>query len=224
VNGSGKWQLLLSFYMEIFIIFVLSFVLGLILTDLLKPIVLQQEWAWRVRLPWETVFSDIQRQLVFSVIFGLAITFLFCLVPVHKISRQSVRVVFTGLSEKVSRQRGRKIMLFIQMSVMLLFLSGTLIIQLQVKRVKDKIWHTLTVEERKNILSFQYSNDRMPGLFDIILQKLKQSSAIENVSFAATQLWSDGHVYTTDVDTHKEQYVRRYDVSGNFADLFNVKT
>jgi hypothetical protein len=144
VAGSGKGQLLLSFYSEIFILFVFSFLLGLITLDLLRPVFEQPEFIGL----FKDSSSGMRRQLFFSIIFGLTVTFLFCLIPVQIISRQSVRVVFMGLSEKVSRQRGRKIMLFVQMLILLLFLSGASIVQLQVQKVKGNIWHTLSAEDR----------------------------------------------------------------------------
>ena len=141
VNGSGKGPLLLSFYMEIFILFVLSFMLGLLLIDFLKLVIQQPGFA---ELFQSDMVSGLGKHLFFTVIFGLTITFLFCLVPVQIISRQSVRVIFMGLSEKISKQRGRKIMLFVQMLVLLVFLSSATIVLLQVKKVKENIWHTLT--------------------------------------------------------------------------------
>jgi ABC-type antimicrobial peptide transport system permease subunit len=220
VAGSGKGQLLLSFYMEIFIVFVLSFVVGILIVDWIAPVLRQTELAAMVS---DDAVSGMKKQLLFSVFFGLVITFLFCLIPVQMISRQSVRVVFMGLSEKISKQRGRKIMLFAQMFVMLLFLSGTLILRLQVNKVKDNIWHTLSAEEKKNIFCFTYEDEATPGQFELILQQLKSSSDIEDVFFSTYPLYSYGSLFSTTIDQHENQSVREYKVSGNFSDFFHVK-
>jgi ABC-type antimicrobial peptide transport system permease subunit len=164
--------------------------------------------------------------LLFSIIFGLSITFLFCLIPVHKISRQSVQVAFMGLSKKVSKQRGRKMMLFVQMLIMLLFLSVTVVIRLQVNRVKDNIWHTLSIEEQKNIFGFSFSKEIMSeGVFDVIIQQLKQSSDIDDVFISDFSFFGarNGYSHNTTIGQHENQPAREYKVSNNFADFFNTK-
>jgi ABC-type antimicrobial peptide transport system permease subunit len=206
--------------MEILIVFVLSFVVGIMVIDLIAPLLQQTELAAMVS---DDTVSGMKKQLLFSVIFGLAVTFLFCLIPVQVISRRSVRVVFMGLSEKVSKQRGRKIMLFAQMLVMLLFLSGALIIRLQVNNVKEHIWHTLPAEEKQNIFCFWYDDEATPGQFEVILQQLKQSSDVADVFFSAYPLYSYGSLFNTTIDRHENQSVREYKVSSNFSDFFHVK-
>lgn len=223
--GSSRRQLLLSFYMEIIIIFVLSYFLGLIVIDFLKSILLQFGFDIPIMGSIGEMAPGIKKYLLFSSILGLVITFLFCLIPVQMISRQSVRVAFLGLSEKVSKQRGRKIMLFLQMFFMLLFLSTTLVIRLQVNKVKDNIWHTLSIEDRKNIFSFSFDKEIMPEeLFNVILQQLKQSSAVDDIFFSDNSFYGRyGYLYNTTVDKHENQTVREYRVSNNFANIFNAK-
>ena len=218
--GSGKGHLLLTFYTEIFILFVISYFLGLFLFDFLKPIFQQLNL---VPFLDEEIFSGMRTGLLFSIIFGLVVTFLFCLVPVRIISRQSVRVTFMGLSEKVSKQRGRKIMLFFQMLVLLLFLSGTLIVKLQTEKVKENIWHTLSPEDKKNILIFGYENERTPVPFEVMLQKLKQSNVFDDVFFDIYPLYTYGSLSQTTIGEHEKQDFREYRVSNNFTDFFNVK-
>ena len=221
VAGSGKRQLLLAFYMEILIIFILSFFLGLMVIDLLKSVVQEPELA--AMLQNEAAVSGIKKHLLFSVLFGLSATFLFCLIPVQIISRQSVNVIYMGLSEKISKQRGRKIMLFIQMLILLLFLSGTLIIRLQVDRVKENIWKNLSQEEQKNIFTLSYDNEQTPAQFEVILQQLRQSSAVDDVSFSRNPLSNYGYLDTKTIGKHEKQSVREYKVSSNFVDFFNAK-
>ena len=216
LTGAGRGQLLLSFYMEIFIVFALSYIFGIMTLDLLKPVSQYTDLAYMFQ---EDTVPDMKKHLIFSVLFGLVITFLFCLVSVQIISRQSVRVVFMGLTEKVSKQRGRKIMLFIQMLVMLLFLSSTLILRLQINNLKENIWHTLSTEEKKNIFIFSYNNEETSGQFDVILQQLKQSSAVEDVFFSSG--WS--YSFATTIDKHENQRVKECRVSHNFTEFFNAK-
>ena len=221
VNGSGIWHLLLSYYTEICIIFVLSFFLGLVLLGLLMPFLTQNpmfDGMFSI-----TPLSLMQKHLFFSVIFGLVVTFLFCLVPVQALNRQSVRVVIMGLSEKISKQRGRKIMLFLQLFIFLIFMSTTLILKLQVAKVKDNVWHTLSAEDQKNILTFSYEKKLTHGQLDIILQKLKQSSAIEHVFFSNHAIYTYGSLNSTTVGAYENQSVREYRVGSNFPDMFNVK-
>ena len=219
--GAGKGQLLLSFYMEIIIVFVLSCILGIMIIDLLKPVVLQTTFGSIITAE---MVSEIKLQFLLSVIFGLVITFLFCLVPVQMISRRSVNVVFKGLSEKVSKQRGRKIMLFVQMFVMLIFLSATLIVRLQINSVKERVWHTLSTEDRKNIFSFGYNFETMPkGMFDVIMQQLKQLSAIDDVFLTNTYLLYGNLYGKVTVNERENLDVRGYEVSHNFASFFNAK-
>ena len=226
--GSGKRQLLFSFYMEIVIVFVLSYFTGLIVIDFLKPIL--QQFGFNLNMSMidsiDGMASGMKIFLLYSILFGLLITFLFCLIPVRIISRQSVRVVFMGLSEKVSRQRGRKMMLFVQMFIMLLFLSVTLVIRLQVNRVKDNIWHTLSVEEQKNIFSFPFNREIMPEeLFDVVQHQLVQSSAIDEIFISDNTFFGNryGHSHNTTIGQHENQSVREYRVSNNFADFFHAK-
>jgi len=213
--------MLFLFYMEIVILFILSFFLGLMVIDMLKPVFQQQTLTEIFR---DNMITGLKSHLFLSIAFGLVVTYLLCLVPVQIISRKSIQVVFMGLSEKISKQRGRTIMLFIQMFVLLMFISGTLIIQLQVKKVKETIWHTLSVEEQKNIFTFSYDDKMTPALLDPILQKLKKSSnAISDVFISRTSLCFDGIRSSKTIGKHENIGVFEYRVSANFADFFNVR-
>ncbi|GHS97329.1 ABC transporter permease [Bacteroidia bacterium] len=222
VNGSGNRQQLFLFYSEIVIVFILSYFGGLLLLEIVIPILENSQFS-RMINPY--VITGFRIQLLQSVITGLVIAFLLCIAPVTIIGRSSVRVVLLGISERGSKERGRKILLFIQMIILLFFMSATLIIKFQTNKVKENVFHTLLPQEQKNILTFAYDEMKLPDNLPIIMQKLKTSNAIEDISFANFPIYSYGSLFqaNTGIEGHEKEDVRNYMVDDNFLDFFKLK-
>jgi ABC-type antimicrobial peptide transport system permease subunit len=79
------------------------------------------------------------------------------------------------------------------------------------------------MEEQKNIFTFLYNNEETPGMFEVILQQLKQSSVIDEVFFSAPPLYTYGSLNMKTIDKHENQTVREYRVGLNFMDFFNAR-
>jgi ABC-type antimicrobial peptide transport system permease subunit len=190
--------------------------------EIIIPIIENSQFS---QLVDEHTISGLRIQLLQSVLTSLVIAFLLCIVPVNAIGRSSVRVVLLGISERVNKGRGRKILLFIQMIILLFFMSATLIIQFQTSKVKENVFHTLSPEEQKNILTFGYNEKQLPDKLDIIVQKLKASNTIEDVFFANYPVYTYGSIFTVNmgIEDHDKESVREYKVSDNFADFFKLK-
>jgi ABC-type antimicrobial peptide transport system permease subunit len=226
VFGANRLQILLLFYMEIVIIFLLSYVIGLLAIIYLEPILQQTNIS---RFFTDDLRSKVKYFLLFSTFFGLLLTLSYCFFFVHIISRKSLQFLFVGrLSERQNRlQIGRKVMLFIQMFTVVIFFSTMLLFRTQTNLLKNNIWHTLSVEEQKDIYGFSYNGDVLPnGSLDVIIQRLEQSSAVENVFICDMSFFAHyRHGYTMKMDIHnyKDVWLRYYAVNNNFTDFFNAK-
>jgi ABC-type antimicrobial peptide transport system permease subunit len=225
VNGSGKWQQLLLFYSEIVIVFILSFILGLLLLNIIIPFAKGLNLILLTMLIDEYTLINLRFYLLVSVITGLVITFLLCIVPVSIIGRSSVRVVLLGISERISKERGRKILLFIQMVILLIFMSATLVIKFQKNKIKENVFHTLSQEEQKKILIFPYDLIRLPDYLEIIIQKLKTSNAFEDISVATYPLYTNDRLFYANIglEGHEKEDVKEFWVDDNFIDFFKLK-
>jgi hypothetical protein len=215
--GANKKSLFVAFYMEIILIFIISYILSLILLEFLESIL----HLYESRMPFPpSMVAETRTYVTIATLFGLLVTSLFCLIPIKIINNQSVRVVFFGLHQKVNKQRGRKILLLIQMSFMLLFLSATLLLQLQSRHISQNLWHTLSKDEKKNI---NYIYVRAHDL-DVMVQNLRMSSAVADI------LICDGGFYSDRIDGGTGQMIsiqeRRFRlcvVDYNFPEFFNAK-
>jgi hypothetical protein len=221
VNGAGKGQLLLSSFLEMTVVFVLAWILGRIVLEILVPVIGHSRFAKMLN---PEIIAGVRMQLLYSTLAGLGLAFLMCLGTVGVIHRASIRVVLLGLSERINRGRGRKALLFVQMLILLAFLSTSLIIRLQVNRVQESVWHTLPADAQEHILVMLTPKSLLPNLPDV-MQRLKASPSVEDVFFNSYPLYTYGSTQVANTGQEGEDKVpcRAYMVDENFPDFFNIK-
>ena len=220
VNGSNRWQQQLLFYTEVVVVLLISALFGLVMFEMMIPLI-KSSTIHRIigDIP---ITTGVQIQVFQSVVIGLIIAFVLCIIPSNSIYRSSA--IF-GMSKKRGKGNFRKILLFVQLIILLLFMSSTLIIKLQARNVSENLFHTLSKKEQQNITVFAYDNELLPAKSEMIINKLRASQAIQDVSFSNMPLTNYGSLFRVNMNIpgHEKESVREYKVDENFTDFFEVK-
>ena len=129
------------------------------------------------------------------------------------------------MSKKGGKSNFSKILLLVQFIFLLLFMSSTLVIKLQTHNVTENLFNTLSEKERQNITIFAYDDKLLPSKSEIIINKLRTSQSIQDVSFSNLPVTNYGYLYSIDMNIpgHENESVRKYSVDINFCDFFKVK-
>jgi ABC-type antimicrobial peptide transport system permease subunit len=220
VNGAGRIQQFLLFYSEIAIVFVVSYAVGVLLLELVMPLI------GYVTYLGDGAMTALRIQLAVSVLVGMGLAVVLCIIPTHIIGRLSVRVILFGMSERGSKGRMRKILLFLQLAILLAFLSVTLVLKGQTGEVRKNFFHIMPAKEQQRIIEFEYQTKSLSGNVDIILQNLRQMPDVEAVSlFSYFSIVSHGSQQTMDLgmEGYEKVALRRYDVDTNFCSFFHIK-
>jgi ABC-type antimicrobial peptide transport system permease subunit len=223
VNGAGKWHQWLLFSIEVAIVFVVACGMGFLLLDvLIAPLISRSEFAPMID---QFTLDELRMQLLKYAGFGLALALLLCVFPSRAVNRLSTRKVLLGLSEKGKRHNARAVLLFIQMVILLVFLSATVIIQMQVNRVKSQIFTCMTVGEQKHTITVPFYYKALLGNQEILSARLKASAAIEDICWAEFPLTTYGSIslYDTGLPGREKERMRMYKVSSDFPDFFHAK-
>ena len=223
VNGSGRWQQQLLFYTEVVVVLLISGLVGLVLFEILIPFI--EASKFHLIIGDIQVTSGIRIQVLQSVVIGLIIAFLLCIIPSNNIYRSSIQSVIFGISKKGRKGNARKILLFVQFIILLLFMSSTLVVKLQTRNVTEKLFNTLPEEEQQNITIFAYDDGLIPVKSEVIINKLQASQYIQNISFSNLPVTNYGYLTNINMNIpgHENESARKYSVDTNFCDFFEVK-
>ena len=172
----------------------------------------------------EQTFYELRFQMVKYTIFGLLISVLLCILPSQAIDRLSVRTVLLGIFEKGGKQRGRSVLLFIQMLILLVFMSTAIVLKLQTDTVRRHMFSNLSPDEQQNIIMIPCSYKQLADKKDILMANIAQSAVVKDVTYSVTTLSNYGFLdaYDLNIDGLLEKTaIRKYEVSSDFCDFFN---
>jgi ABC-type antimicrobial peptide transport system permease subunit len=222
VNGAGKWHQWFLFSVEVVVVFVAACGIGFLLLEIIVPIISRSESALALE---KFTLDALRMQLLKYVVYGLALALLLCIFPSRAVNRLSTKKVLLGLSEKGKRQSLRTVLMFIQMIILLTFLSATVIIQIQMNKVKSHIFTCMTIEEQKHTLTVPFVYKSLTDNQEVISARLKISAAIEDICWAEYPLTTYGSLsnYDTGLPGHENEHIRMYKVSPGFSEFFHAK-
>ena len=174
-NGSGKTQIFLLFFSEILIAFLSAFLIALLLIQTLSP-----------QLKETPLFYTLQPEvlkiyMVQYLLYVVLLSAVFCLIPTYTINKLSIRTVFLGLSVKGKKTIGRDVLLFIQMVILLLFISSSSIVSFQTYRLKSGLLENVPKNEQKRIFSIGVSKELLEENIHSVMQQLSSSPLYEDV-------------------------------------------
>ena len=184
-NGSGKTQIYLLLFSEILIAFLFAFLIAFLLIQALSPLL--KETPLFYTLQTELLKTYMIQYLLFVVLLSAV----FCLIPTYTINKLSIRTVFLGLSIKGKKTIGRDVLLFIQMFILLLFISSSSIVSFQTYHLKSGLLENVPKEEQKRIFSVATSKELLDENIHSIMQQLSSSPLYEDV------LWGYDNVIST---------------------------
>lgn len=221
VNGAGIKQIYLLFFSEIVIALCFAFILCFALLRWIRPF-LQETILFR-----DVQFNGLRESMLFYLLVVLVLSFVFCFISARIIDRRSIRSVLLGLFEKKSKNFGHIALLFVQMIILLVFMSSSIIISMQINKTKSNILEQIPAEEQKRILSLSYTKERISGQQDAIVAQLKESLLFTDVSMESEHILSSGEsqIYAPirlDNEERKEWFYV-CPVSPDFFDFFRCQ-
>lgn len=230
VNGAGKLEQFLLFYLEVAIVIFISCLLGLLFLEVLKPIFEQSSFKYLLSdynvaaIPLEAI----KWKLLQYTLFGVLVAGVLCIIPVGIIDRLSSRVILLGVSGKGTKQTGRQILLFIQLLILLVFITAGVIIHLQTSRMKNNVYSSLSKEEQKNILftPFHAYRKYLEGNQSAVINTIAASPSVLDVVNSPGEIlyrgWGELKM-TAGTENDREIEVFSIGASGNFFDFMNIE-
>ncbi len=180
VNGSGKFQLFCLIFSEFLIAWLIIGLLCFFILDLFKML------KETISMIDPVDISVARIQLLEYLAEGIPLIALLCFFPVKTVNRMSIKMSLLGISEKGKKGIVRNAFLLIQMSVFLLFMSFSILIFQQQQKMYSNMLHTLSEEEKENIIGTTCYYPELSDKRDILLQRLKSSPAVQSVIYSYT--------------------------------------
>ena len=172
-TGSGKTQIFLLLFSEILIAFMLAFLIALMLTQSLLPLLVNTPYFHGINSELLKIY------MAQYLLFVILLSAVFCLIPTYTINKLSIRTVFLGLSVKGKKPIGRYILLFVQMIILLIFISASSIVSLQTYRLKSGLLENVSKAEQNRI----FSTSVRGGNIHSVIQLLSSSPLYEDIIY-----------------------------------------
>ena len=169
----------------------------------------------------------LREQLMSYFLYGMLLSLLFSMVLSRILLRLSGRSVFGNLLHKNKQNIANGVLLFIQLSVITVFISASGIVKLQVDRMKSSIFSNLTQSEQENILYFRCDYSQLYRQYDVLTQKIKNSNDVLDITGSNIPIFiPSGYAYFAylEMNDFEDQKIQNYQVSVNFFTFFKGQT
>ena len=220
-NGSGKAQIFLLFFSEILIAFLFAFVIAFLLIQQLLPLLTSVPFFYRIKPELLNIYLFLY--LFFVVLLSAA----FCLIPTYTINKLSIRTVFLGLSVKGKKSIGRDILLFVQMIILLIFISASSIVSFQTYNLKSGLLKNIPKEEHNRTFSAIVSKSMLDENNRAVMGQLSSSPLFEDIFLGydekITDISSVSQFNLSSNEEAQKQWVGKRTVPVNFFDFFHCK-
>ncbi len=218
VNGAGRLQTFWLFFTEFAIALLIA---GLVSSFILHAFKFFYD-SMEIEIPID--IHMMQFQLIEYLLIGSLLAALICSVPAKIIDTASIKTSLLGLFPKGRKSRVKKALLFVQMSIFLLFLLATVIVRLQADKVYSNILATLSPGEKENILVCNCHQSQLKDKKDILLAKIRSSVIIEDAIYSYSQVSNYSTLFNMNLGFPNDDNipVRMYGVSSRFPDFFDV--
>jgi ABC-type antimicrobial peptide transport system permease subunit len=233
-NGAQKKHIFYLLFSEIMIALILTYIVSVFLLDIFYPLFddsppIPAVWSGFAEskfFRYSLLKGEMLKYLAIVLILALSMALLICLIPINIINRLNIRVVLFGGFRKGNRNVGRNILLFVQMIIMLLFMSASLIIGIQTHKISSKIFGNLSKEEKQEILYVPCISEILAKNRDVIMQNIKSSPLVtEALSLDESAIINNKIVMELNMGIHGHESVkiRILNISSDFFKFFNCK-
>jgi ABC-type antimicrobial peptide transport system permease subunit len=189
--GGQRRHLFFLFYTETGVTILLSGLLALQWTDLLLPTVHRMAGAM-----FTVDVAVLRLHLLQYTVAGLILSALMCLIPVGRINQKVVRETLYGGKSRHPKSRLRHILLGLQLFISIFFISGTLIMYLQLGHLASITVSTLSQAEKEYIFEVKTDHSLLqPHVNDLVAQ-FKTNPDIEEILLMGTDLVAMGGTMT----------------------------
>jgi len=219
VNGMTGWQFTLQLFVDIMVRFLISGLIAFFIMDAFFHFFEKMYYDLtyiRLSLPL------LMEHLIKYILYGAVLSFVLSYILSRGLLKRSLRSVSGYIMRRNNRNMGRNILLLLQLVVMIIFISAAGIVKFQADSMKKSIFSNLTPNERENILSFYCNYPQLGGKFDILSQKISNSSQVLDVTRSDQDvigmMWSGGNLKIKGIEG---QTVRKYVIAPNCFDFFN---
>ena len=171
VTGSGKAQIFFLFFCEILIAFMLMFLIAFPVLQEMLPLLTKTPVFIGIQLESLNIY------MIQYLLFVILLSAIFCLIPVFTINKLSIRIVFLGLSVKGKKVIWRNGLLFVQMIILLIFISAGSIVSIQTYRLKSDLLENVPKEEQKRIFYTTVQKENLRP----VMQQLSSSPIFEDI-------------------------------------------
>ena len=218
VNGVNVWQFTLQLLVDIAVRFLLS---GFIVFFIMESCFDMFEKTYYDFTYIHLHLPLLRAHLVKYILYGTSLSFILSFILSHHLLKLSARSVSGYLIRKNNMNMVRNILLLLQLIVIILFISASGIVKLQIDSMRADIFLNLTRNERENIISFPCNYQQLRGQHAILSQKILSSGHVLDITSSdepVIRMWySDGST----ISGIENQEVRCFGVAVNFCDFFN---
>ncbi|MFV0417486.1 MAG: ABC transporter permease [Dysgonomonas sp.] len=226
VNGASKYQIFLLFYIETVLGILLASVAALLLLQLFGPVI---EDIY-IHLSFIKVDLFVLRTHILQYVFiGMVLALPLCIAPAVTIDRNSLHFALMGGIVKGQKMKGRDILLFIQMLIVVVFMAFSVILMGQLNKNKSDILSYLPKEELDDILSVECSGNysELWDKADDICKDLNDSPNISKARYSSSHIinsfLSGIYAGSFSLTEFNEAPIVRFDIPPHFVTFFGGK-
>ena len=166
VTGGGKVQIFFLLFSEISVAFLFAFLIAFLTIPAILPLLKETPFFYSLQPELLNIYMI--QYLLFVMLFSAA----FCLIPAYTINKLSIRTIFLGLLIKGKKVIWRNVLLFIQMVILLIFISASSIVSLQTYHLKSGLLENVPKEEQNRIFSTIVKNEHLHPVMQLLSSSL----------------------------------------------------
>ena len=216
-NGVNVWQFMLQLFVDIGVRFLLSVVIVFCVINVCFHTF---EKIYNDLIHIHLSLSLLRSYMMKYMLYGMALSFTVSYILSRNLLKLSVRSVSGYLIRKKNMNMGRNMLLFLQLSVILFFISAAGIVKLQVGSMKSDIFSNLTQNERENIISFTCGYPELREQHDVLSQKMMRSASVLDVAYSNIPVIS-WNVFRGKIEGIENQEVIDIRCNSGFLDFFH---
>ena len=171
ISGSNKSQIFFVFFCEIFISFIIMFLIAFPVMQKILPLLDEIPGFYGIQPKLLNIY------MIQYLLFVILLSAVFCQIPVYAINKLSLQTILSGLLVKGKKVIWRNVLLVVQMIILLIFISASSIVSLQTYQLKSGQFENVPEEEQKRIFSTSLREDNV----NIVMQQLSSSPLFEDV-------------------------------------------
>lgn len=216
--GSRNNHLFFLLFTEIFLMIIFTLVVAFCITELLSPYLTFEFMGALFTFPTRILFVDLLTTQ--SII--MLISLLICAGITIRLNKINLQTGLYGGKAGNNKHWIRNFMLGIQFFICILFITGSIALQLQANKISHTLFNTLTDKEKECIFEIKANYPQLKGMHATLINEITKNGNITETLCSESSLFSSTYtgIKLENADRHLEAQLIQ--VAGNFFSFFHI--